>query len=292
VDDWLLPPASTINEWLTKLPPPLAKAWGEAAGCVKDASQFIKTVEAHEPPLPPGLDPELVGAEVACLRKTVGEVRTALAEIRPRLDAIGPPVRFAGELYPGAATAAVELAARVVEAAWRAADPIGREKGTPFDPTAVAEDFAIFRRRFLHLSPRFQLEEVWGAVREQLRRAAAMWETPEGRHEGEAPQAQATASDPPRYCDTVLTFPFAKVSVTRKKLDGLQLRARMLLEYMRDRERAPLARVCPEVWEEEEENVKSNAISVAIHKANTFLGQLGAAGVLAKIRGESVIEWQ
>jgi len=72
--------------------------------------------------------------------------------------------------------------------------------------------------------------------------------------------------------------------------DALSLLLKGLLSYMRRRERASLIDVFENVWYTD--TVNSNALNVAVSKANKFLMKRGEKRILHKPRGEEVLTWE
>jgi hypothetical protein len=73
--------------------------------------------------------------------------------------------------------------------------------------------------------------------------------------------------------------------------DMLEPLVRRLLHFMRGRERADLAALCPVVWGRDYADVSGAALSTAVSKANAFLRRRESRRVLEKPRGEACLRW-
>ena len=75
-------------------------------------------------------------------------------------------------------------------------------------------------------------------------------------------------------------------------LDDLRGLPHRLLKYMRRRQRADLADVCPDVWDRDYADVSPGAINTVVSKANHFLEKQGDTRRLSRPRGEPVLLWK
>jgi hypothetical protein len=74
--------------------------------------------------------------------------------------------------------------------------------------------------------------------------------------------------------------------------DALEPLVRRLIRYMVEREVADLHDLCHEVWAKDQADMRPNALSTTISKANSFLRKREHPRVLKQVRGENRLRWQ